>query len=40
MGLTCKPVGKMRSVMVKLENTLLKELQLQKVKKEKTTDKR
>ena len=40
MGLTCKPVGKMRSVMVKLENTLLKELQLQKVKKEKKTDKR
>jgi hypothetical protein len=33
MGLTCKPVGKMKSVMIKLENTLLKELQLQKEKK-------
>lgn len=40
MGLTCKPVGKMKSVMVKLENTLLKELQLQKEKKEKKADKR
>lgn len=40
MGLACKPVGKMRSVMVKLENTLLKELQLQKEKKEKKADKR
>ena len=40
MGLTCKPVGKMKSVMIKLENTLLKELQLQKEKKEKKADKR
>ena len=40
MGLTCKPVGKMRSIMVKLENALLKERQLQKEKKDSKTDKR
>lgn len=40
MGNTCKSVGKMKSVMIKLENTLLKELQIQKEKKEKKDDKR
>lgn len=40
MGLTCRTVGKMKSVMVKLENTLLQEMKLQKEKKEKKTDKR
>lgn len=40
MRITCKSIGKMKSVMVKLENTLLKELQIQKEKKEKKSDKR
>ena len=40
MGITCKPIGKMKSIMVKLENVLLKERQLQKEKKETNTDKR
>ena len=40
MGITCKPIGKMKSIMVKLENVLLKERQLQKEKKESKTDKR
>lgn len=34
MGLTSKPVGKMQSIMRRLENQLLKEKQLQKEKKE------
>lgn len=40
LGLTSKPVGKMKRIMVKLENALLKERQLQKEKKESKTDKR
>lgn len=35
MGLTCKPVGKMRSSTRKLENQLAEEARLQKEKKEK-----
>ena len=35
MGLTCKPVGKMRSVTRKLENQLAEEAKLQKEKKQK-----
>lgn len=35
MGLTCKPVGKMRSITRKLENQLAEEVKLQKEKKEK-----
>lgn len=34
MGLTCKPVGKMRSITRKLENKLAEEEKLQKEKKE------
>lgn len=34
MGLTCKPVGKMRSITKKLENQLTEEAKLQKEKKE------
>lgn len=34
MGLTCKPVGKMRSITKKLENKLADEVKLQKEKKE------
>lgn len=33
MGLTCKPVGKMRSITRKLENQLAEEAKLQKEKK-------
>lgn len=40
MGLTCKPVGKMKSITRKLENQLAEEAKLQKEKKEKKTDKR
>ena len=40
MGLTCKPLGKMRSVTRKLENHLAEEAKLQKEKKEKKADKR
>lgn len=39
MGLTCKPVGKMRSITRKLENVLLKEKQSQKEKKKNETNK-
>ncbi len=35
MGLTCKPLGKMRSVTRKLENQLAEEAKLQKEKKQK-----
>lgn len=35
MGLTCKPVGKMRSVTRKLENQLAEDTKLQKEKKSK-----
>ena len=35
MGLTCKPVGKMRSITKKLENQLAEEAKLQKEKKQK-----
>lgn len=34
MGLTCKPVGKMRSITRKLENQLTEDVKLQKEKKE------
>jgi len=34
MGLTCKPVGKIRSITRKLENQLAEEAKLQKEKKE------
>lgn len=40
MGLTCKPVGKMKSITRKLENHLAEEAKLQKEKKEKKADKR
>lgn len=40
MGLTCKPVGKMRSITRKLENKLAEEAKLQKEKKGKKADKR
>lgn len=40
MGLTCKQVGKMRSITRKLENQLAEEAKLQKEKKEKKSDKR
>ncbi len=40
MGLTCKPVGKVRSITRKLENQLVEEAKLQKEKKEKKADKR
>lgn len=40
MGLTCKPIGKMRSITRKFENQLAEEAKLQKEKKEKKTDKR
>lgn len=40
MGLTAKPVGKMRSITKKLENQLAEETKLQKEKKEKKADKR
>ncbi len=33
MGLTCKPVGKMRSIIRKLENHSAEEAKLQKEKK-------
>lgn len=40
MGLTCKPVGKMKSITRKLENQLSEEAKLQKEKKGKKADKR
>ncbi len=39
MGLTCKPVGKMRSITKKLENKLAEEAKLQKEKKNNKKDK-
>lgn len=39
MGLTAKPVGKMRSITRKLENQLAEEAKLQKEKKESKKDK-
>ena len=39
MGLTCKPVRKMRSITRKLENQLADEAKLQKEKKESKKDK-
>jgi len=39
MGLTCKPVGKMRSITRKLENKLAEEAKLQKKKDNKDKDK-
>lgn len=38
MGLTCKPVGKMKSITRKLENKLAEEVKLQKEKKESKKD--
>ena len=40
MGLTCKQVGKMRSITRKSENHLAEKAKLQKEKKEKKADKR
>lgn len=40
MGLTAKPVGKMRSVTRKLENQLAEEARLQKEKKESKSNKK
>jgi len=40
MGLTCKTVGKMRSITRKLENQLAEEAKLQKEKKQKKADRR
>lgn len=39
MGLTCKPVGKMRSITRRLENQLAEEAKLQKSEKESKKDK-
>lgn len=39
MGLTCKPVGKIKSITKKLENKLAEEAKLQKEKKEKKNHK-
>lgn len=39
MGLTCKPIGKMRSITRKLENQLTEEAKLHKEKKESKKDK-
>lgn len=39
MGLTCKQVGKMRSIIRKLENKLAEEAKLQKEKKSKKNNK-
>ena len=39
MGLACKPVGKMRSIIRKSENKLAEEAKLQKEKKESKKDK-
>ena len=40
MGLTVKPVGKMRSITRKLENKLAEEAKIQKEKKEGKKDKK
>ena len=40
MGLTCKQVGKMRSITKKLENQLAEEAKLQKEKKESKKNKK
>ncbi|KAI4445245.1 hypothetical protein C823_007752 [Eubacterium plexicaudatum ASF492] len=40
MGITCKLVGKMRSITRKLENKLAEEAKLQKEKKQKKADRR
>ena len=37
MGLTCKPVGKMKRIMVKLSNELQREKEAIKVKEKKST---
>lgn len=39
MGLTCEPVGKMKSITRKLENKLAEEAKLQKEKKESKSNK-
>jgi len=38
MGVTCKPVGKMRSIMKKLDNEILRKMQEEKEKKEKSKE--
>lgn len=38
MGLTCKPVGRMKSITRKLENQLAEKAKLQKEKKESKKD--
>lgn len=40
MGLTCKQVGKMRSITRKLENQLAEQAKIQKEEKKKKADKR
>ena len=40
MGLTCNPIGKMRSITRKLENKLAEEAKLQKEKKESKSNKK
>ena len=40
MGLTCKPVGKMKSITRKLEDKLAEEAKLQKEKKENKINKK
>lgn len=40
MGICCKQVGKMRSIIRKLENQLAEEAKLQKEKKESKKDKK
>lgn len=40
MGLTCKKIGKMKSITKKLENELLKEKKLKRDKKEGENDKK
>lgn len=39
MGITCKPTGKMRSILRKIDNENEKEKQLAKTKKDKKDDK-
>lgn len=40
MGVTCKPVGKMKSITRRLENKLAEEAKIQKEKKESKKDKK
>lgn len=39
MGIMCKPTGKMKSIMRKIENELMKEKQIKRIKeKDQTSD--